>query len=87
MYLISLHINLKVKNWFSLSAGWASRAYYSDNGSTAVEIALKMAFRKFSFDHGIAVDSDNGIVDDRCYDFKVSVTNRCAYLLLNIWNI
>lgn len=27
--------------------------YFSDNGSTAIEIALKMAFRKFSFDHGI----------------------------------
>lgn len=33
--------------------GWASRVYFSDNGSTAIEIALKMAFRKFSFDHGI----------------------------------
>lgn len=36
-----------------LFAGWASRVYFSDNGSTAIEIALKMAFRKFSFDHGI----------------------------------
>lgn len=36
--------------------GWATRAYFSDNGSTAVEIALKMAFRKFSFDHGIHLD-------------------------------
>ncbi|XP_038878691.1 bifunctional dethiobiotin synthetase/7,8-diamino-pelargonic acid aminotransferase, mitochondrial [Benincasa hispida] len=33
--------------------GWASRVYFSDNGSTAIEIALKMAFRKFSIDHGI----------------------------------
>ncbi|TYK09496.1 bifunctional dethiobiotin synthetase/7,8-diamino-pelargonic acid aminotransferase [Cucumis melo var. makuwa] len=32
---------------------WASRVYFSDNGSTAIEIALKMAFRKFSIDHGI----------------------------------
>lgn len=33
--------------------GWASRVFFSDNGSTAVEIALKMALRKFSLDHGL----------------------------------
>ena len=40
------------------SAGWASRAYFSDNGSTAIEIALKMAFRKFSLDHGILISME-----------------------------
>ncbi|KAF8521853.1 PLP-dependent transferase [Gautieria morchelliformis] len=29
-------------------AGWASRAYFSDDGSTGMEVALKMAFRAFS---------------------------------------
>ncbi|CAA6672207.1 unnamed protein product [Spirodela intermedia] len=37
--------------------GWASRAYFSDNGSTAIEIAIKMAFRKFSLDHGIHMET------------------------------
>ncbi|CAL9125870.1 unnamed protein product [Musa textilis] len=36
--------------------GWASRTFFSDNGSTAVEIALKMAFRKYMSDHGIHAD-------------------------------
>jgi bifunctional dethiobiotin synthetase / adenosylmethionine---8-amino-7-oxononanoate aminotransferase len=30
--------------------GWASRVFFTDNGSTAVEVSLKMAFRKRSVD-------------------------------------
>ncbi|KAI4381106.1 hypothetical protein MLD38_007214 [Melastoma candidum] len=37
--------------------GWASRVYFSDNGSTAIEIALKMAFRKFCVDHAKLLDA------------------------------
>lgn len=35
---------------------WASRVFFSDNGSTAIEVGLKMAFRKFMTDHGILDD-------------------------------
>ncbi|TVU42146.1 hypothetical protein EJB05_08537 [Eragrostis curvula] len=52
--------------------GWASRVYYSDNGSTAIEIALKMAFRKFSNDHGILMDSEKSF---RNTQFKVLALN------------
>lgn len=38
--------------------GWASRAFFSDNGSTAVEVALKMAFRKYMVDHNILHDDE-----------------------------
>ncbi|RLN15115.1 hypothetical protein BBO99_00003550 [Phytophthora kernoviae] len=37
----------------TVGKGWASRVYFSDDGSTAVEVALKMAFRKFVLDHGL----------------------------------
>lgn len=37
--------------------GWANRVYYSDNGSTAVEIAIKMAFRKYLHDRHLLTKS------------------------------
>ncbi|MCL7025998.1 hypothetical protein MKW94_014108 [Papaver nudicaule] len=55
--------------------GWASRTFFSDNGSTAIEIALKMAFRKFSSDHGILSDFCNGNMDEKHIEFKVLALN------------
>ncbi|KAG8367701.1 hypothetical protein BUALT_Bualt16G0100400 [Buddleja alternifolia] len=51
--------------------GWASRVYFSDNGSTAIEIALKMAFRKFLNDNKVLVDLVNADINGRCMDLKV----------------
>ncbi|GMP36448.1 hypothetical protein CsSME_00008577 [Camellia sinensis var. sinensis] len=51
--------------------GWASRTFFSDNGSTAIEIALKMAFRKFLCDHGILLDLSKGDMSERCIELKV----------------
>lgn len=50
--------------------GWASRVFFSDNGSTAIEIALKMAFRTYSCDHGI-LDLVRGDKNERCLNLKV----------------
>ena len=52
-------------------SGSASRVYYSDNGSIAIEIALKMAFRKFSLDHGIMDGSENSARNERSIQLKV----------------
>uniref|UniRef100_A0A0E0AST9 Dethiobiotin synthase n=1 Tax=Oryza glumipatula TaxID=40148 RepID=A0A0E0AST9_9ORYZ len=54
---------------------WASRVYFSDNGSTAIEIALKMAFRKYACDHGIIVDSEKDITSEGSVHFKVLALN------------
>lgn len=56
-------------------SGWASRAYFSDNGSTAIEIAIKMAFRKFSLDHGIHMESAYDSAGKKM-DFRV-----CCFML------
>ncbi|XVE71791.1 hypothetical protein DITRI_Ditri10aG0180200 [Diplodiscus trichospermus] len=51
--------------------GWASRVYFSDNGSTAIEIALKMAFRKFSSDHGIFLELLKNNSAEKCIELMV----------------
>ncbi|RDX82061.1 Bifunctional dethiobiotin synthetase/7,8-diamino-pelargonic acid aminotransferase, mitochondrial, partial [Mucuna pruriens] len=56
--------------------GWASRTYFSDNGSTAIEIALKMAFRKFSVDHGLNLDCHEDTPNERSIELMVLALQR-----------
>ncbi|KAK7265291.1 hypothetical protein RJT34_32909 [Clitoria ternatea] len=56
--------------------GWATRAFFSDNGSTAIEIALKMAFRKFSVDHGLIVHCDQDTTNKRSTELMVLALQR-----------
>lgn len=56
--------------------GWASRTYFSDNGSTAIEIALKMAFRKFSVDHGLIMDCPKDTTNERSTELMVLALQR-----------
>ncbi|CAI0427846.1 unnamed protein product [Linum tenue] len=53
--------------------GWASRSYFSDNGSTAIEIALKMAFRKFYNENDVLSGRSNTV--ERCFELKVLALN------------
>lgn len=39
--------------------GWASRAFFSDDGSTGMEIALKMALRSFTTRHKASLTSED----------------------------
>ena len=38
-------------------ADWASRVFFSDDGSTSVEVAIKMAFRKYIVDNKLPFDA------------------------------
>lgn len=51
-----------------IGKGWADRVYYSDNGSTAVEIAIKMAFRKYLYDHNLLTIASS---DGKALNLKV----------------
>ena len=54
------------------SAGWADRVFFSDNGSTAIEVAQRMAFRAFCHRHGIhRPDTAGDARSDVVYDLKV----------------
>ncbi|KAF9000638.1 pyridoxal phosphate-dependent transferase [Cyathus striatus] len=39
--------------------GWASRAFFSDNGSTGMEVALKMALRAYASRNSLELDSSS----------------------------
>ena len=41
--------------------GWASRVFFSDNGSTAVEVGIKMALRKYMHDHALMGETDQAL--------------------------
>ncbi|PWA92862.1 Aminotransferase class-III [Artemisia annua] len=58
--------------------GWASRAYFSDNGSTAIEIALKMAFRKFLVDNELLLNIPQDNTLENSIELKV-VALRGSY--------
>ncbi|KAH9305032.1 hypothetical protein KI387_009436 [Taxus chinensis] len=65
--------------------GWATRVFLSDNGSTAIEISLKMAFRKFAFDHGFLPEHFNEDLRKICPQFKVEIGTisytTCAFFI------
>ncbi|KAJ4827784.1 Bifunctional dethiobiotin synthetase/7,8-diamino-pelargonic acid aminotransferase, mitochondrial [Turnera subulata] len=59
--------------------GWASRVYFSDNGSTAIEVALKMAFRKFTCANANILQLLNNNKSEGCIELKVLALKGCYH--------
>ncbi|ORX95777.1 PLP-dependent transferase [Basidiobolus meristosporus CBS 931.73] len=53
-----LSLSLAEKLVGTVGKGWAQRVYYSDNGSTATEIALKMALRHTANKHQLSSSAE-----------------------------
>ncbi|KAK9729788.1 hypothetical protein K7432_000031 [Basidiobolus ranarum] len=53
-----LSLSLAEKLIHTVGKDWAQRVYYSDNGSTATEIALKMALRHTANKHQLSTGTD-----------------------------
>lgn len=59
--------------------GWASRVFYTDNGSTAIEVSLKMAFRKRAQDMPSRAHMPVGIASlNGCYHGDTLGAMNCA---------
>ncbi|KAF1789740.1 P-loop containing nucleoside triphosphate hydrolase [Phytophthora cactorum] len=67
-YAAGRYGHLSEKLLASVGKGWASRVYFSDDGSTAVEVALKMAFRKYVLDHKLEYSE---FMSDEATGFKM----------------
>lgn len=60
-------------------AGWANRVFFSDNGSTAVEVALKMAFRKRATDEPRRANLPYKVLSiDGCYHGDTHAAMDCC---------
>ena len=46
--------------------GWASRVFFTDDGSTAVEVAIKMGMKKFAHDRKIDLSSNEDLILTVC---------------------
>lgn len=57
-----------------LGAGWASWVFFSDNGSTSVEVAVKMALRWYQVAHGLAELGDGQVP-------RLEVRARCGVVV------
>jgi len=45
-------------NGVSPGYGWASRVFFSDDGSTAMEVAIKMGMKKYCYDRGLVMGEE-----------------------------